>query len=179
MRKFRASLEPFWDLKISKYVEYLTRVSSEYITSWALLSVRSTVGWTSRVFLAYVMPWINKASLALYIARIVTRGCPARDCSSVTNLKFGRNTVLSSSSLWLKHRNLSLSRLRVDLRRHLHDFWGEHRSMCTHSIDDFLPHAPLHYAATGEMVKGSLHITFLADMGRNFKRYSGNSSYQL
>ena len=28
--------------------------------------------------------------------------------------------------------------------------------MCTHSIDDLLPHAPLHYAATGEMVKGSL-----------------------
>ena len=28
-RKLRASLEPFWDLKISKYVEYLTRVSSE------------------------------------------------------------------------------------------------------------------------------------------------------
>ena len=75
----RASLEPFWDLKISKYVEYLTCVSSEYITSWALLSLRSTVGWSSRVFLAYVMPWINKASLALYIARIiVTRGWPAR-----------------------------------------------------------------------------------------------------
>ena len=43
-RKLRASLEPFWDLKISKYVEYLTRVSSEYITSRALLSLRSTVG---------------------------------------------------------------------------------------------------------------------------------------
>ena len=28
--------------------------------------------------------------------------------------------------------------------------------MCTHSIDDLLPHAPLHCAATGEMVKGSL-----------------------
>ena len=41
----------------------------------------------------------DEASLALYIARIVTRGCPARDCSSVTNLKFGRNTVLSSLSL--------------------------------------------------------------------------------
>ena len=51
--------------------------------------------------------------------------------------------------------NLSLSRLRVDLRRHLHDFWGQHRSMCTHSIDDLLPHAPFHCAATGEMVKGS------------------------
>ena len=34
MKKSRASLEPFWDLKISKYIiEYLTRVSSEYITS--------------------------------------------------------------------------------------------------------------------------------------------------
>ena len=30
--------------------------------------------------------------------------------------------------------------------------------MCTHSIDDLLPHAPLHYAATGEMVKGSYNI---------------------
>ena len=29
--------------------------------------------------------------------------------------------------------------------------------MCTHSIDDLLPHAPLHYAATGEMVKGSYY----------------------
>ena len=61
------------------------------------------------------MPWINKASLALYIARIVTRGWPARYRSSATNLKFERNTVLSSSSLCLKHRKLSLSRLRVDL----------------------------------------------------------------
>ena len=68
--------------------EYLTRVSSEYIISRAPLSLRSTVPlWTSRVFLAYVMP----ASLALYIA------CwPAWDCSA-TNLKFGRYTVLSSS----------------------------------------------------------------------------------
>ena len=32
--------------------------------------------------------------------------------------------------------------------------------MCTHSIDDLLPHAPLHYAATGEMVKGSLFSVF-------------------
>ena len=28
--------------------------------------------------------------------------------------------------------------------------------MCTQSIDDLLPHSPLHFAATGEMVKGSL-----------------------
>jgi hypothetical protein len=31
MRKFRASMERFWDLKMSKYVEHLTRVSSEYL----------------------------------------------------------------------------------------------------------------------------------------------------
>ena len=31
--------------------------------------------------------------------------------------------------------------------------------MCTHSIDDLLPHAPLHYASTGEMVKGSYYIS--------------------
>ena len=43
--------------------------------------------------------------------------------------------------------------------------------MCTHSIDDLLPHAPLHYAATGEMVKGSLLLhpqykfTFLRLLG--------------
>ena len=32
--------------------------------------------------------------------------------------------------------------------------------MCTHSIDDLLPHAPLHCAATGEMVKGSYIIYY-------------------
>jgi hypothetical protein len=69
MRKFRASLEPFWDLKIGRYVEYLMPVSSEYLISCELLSLTSTAGRTSRVFLAYVIPWINKASIALYIAR--------------------------------------------------------------------------------------------------------------
>ena len=33
MRKFGALVEPFWDLKIGKYVEYLTPVFSEYIKS--------------------------------------------------------------------------------------------------------------------------------------------------
>ena len=33
--------------------------------------------------------------------------------------------------------------------------------MCTHSIDDLLPHAPLHCAATGEMVKGSLYYNII------------------
>ena len=42
MRKFRTSMEPFWDLKISKYVEYLTCVSSEYFISSVLPSLTST-----------------------------------------------------------------------------------------------------------------------------------------
>ena len=81
MKKSRASLEPFWDLKISKYVEYLTRVSSEY--------------------------------------------CAVEFVSVIEASKLVAIKVES-------------------LRRPLHDFWGQHRLMCTHSIDDLLPHAPLH-----------------------------------
>jgi hypothetical protein len=44
MRKFRASVEPFYDLKIYKYVEYLMYVSSEYLRSRMLLSLLSMVG---------------------------------------------------------------------------------------------------------------------------------------
>jgi hypothetical protein len=39
MRKFRASMEPFGDLKIRKYVEYLKTVSSEYLIICELLSL--------------------------------------------------------------------------------------------------------------------------------------------
>ena len=72
MRKSRASLEPFWGLKIGKYI---MRVSSEYIINRALLSLRSTAVSLHVFFLAYVMPWINKASLALYILCCRVRLC--------------------------------------------------------------------------------------------------------
>ena len=49
MSKFRASMEPFWDLKFSEYVEYLARVSSEYLTSSVSPSLTSSDGRTSRV----------------------------------------------------------------------------------------------------------------------------------
>jgi hypothetical protein len=35
MGKYRASMDPFWDLNISKYVEYLTCISSKYFVSSA------------------------------------------------------------------------------------------------------------------------------------------------
>ena len=82
MRKLRASMEPFWDLKIHIYVEYLMHVSSEYITSRVLLSLTSTAGRTSHVLVANVIPWINKASLALYIARMLC-AMPCRDQPNV------------------------------------------------------------------------------------------------
>ena len=44
MRKFRASMEPFCDSKFSEYVEYLARVSSEYLTSSVLPSLTSSYG---------------------------------------------------------------------------------------------------------------------------------------
>ena len=62
---FRASMEPFWDLKII-IIEYHTHVSSEYFASSMLSPLISMAGLTSSVLLAYVIPWINKASLVLY-----------------------------------------------------------------------------------------------------------------
>ena len=113
LRKFRVSMEPFWDLKIGMYVEYLTHVFSEYITSWVLLSLTSTAGRTSRVLLDDIILWINKASLALYIARTQCAMPRPIQCSEAV----WRCRV---RLLWLK---LSMSRSRVGLRRHLCD-WG-------------------------------------------------------
>ncbi len=53
-------MEAFMDPKISKY---LMRVSSEYFTSSVLPSLTSTAGQTSRVLLAYVIPWLNKTTI--------------------------------------------------------------------------------------------------------------------
>ena len=68
-------------------------VPSEFILSRELLSPTSTTGQTSRVLLADVIPWINKASVALYIAHIMP--CIMH---ATTDLKFGSYNVLSSLS---------------------------------------------------------------------------------
>ena len=73
MRKFRASMEPFCDSKFSEYVEYLARVSSEYLTSSVLPSLN---GRTSHILLADVIPWIYIDSPALYIAHTSLAGQP-------------------------------------------------------------------------------------------------------
>ena len=94
-------MEPFWDLKIGiTCVEYLTHVSSEYIISWVLLSLRSTAGRTSRVLLADVIRWINKACLVLYIARMLC---------AMPRLTWCSEAVEFVSCDW----NLSVSRSRV------------------------------------------------------------------
>ena len=64
----------------------------------------------------------------VYIARIIVKGLAhARDCSA-TNLKLGRYIYTLRRRVGL-HQNLSLSRLRVGLRLHLHDFWRQDRSV--------------------------------------------------
>ena len=87
MQKFRASVEPFWDLKIGKYVEteYETPVSSEYIISCVLLSLTSSDGRSSRVLLADVIRWIYN------IYSTHHEQCATGNC-----------TALSSFSQWLK-----------------------------------------------------------------------------
>ena len=106
-------MEPFWDLKTSKYVQNLTCASSEYLASCVLSSLTSTAGQISCVFLVYIIwhPWINIASLVLYVACTM----PHVACHATTDLTFGSCTMLSSLSLWLKHRNLSLSKSRDHL----------------------------------------------------------------
>ena len=98
---------------------------SKYIKSWVLLSPKSTAGRTSRVLLADVIPRINKANLALYIASCMLQCLPCHDRSEVH-----REAVLRSwvCLLWSKHWNMSLLRLRVSFRRYLCD-WGTGVSM--------------------------------------------------
>ena len=67
----------------------------------------------------------------------------------MTNLKFGSCTALSSSYLWLKHRGLSLSRLRVGFRLSLHIDMDSVPTILT----TFYHMHHCNYAATGDMVK--------------------------
>ena len=67
MLKSRVSLECFWELKISKYVEKLVHVFNEYLRSHVLLSLTSVAGWISHVSLAYVIPCLNTIACLGYI----------------------------------------------------------------------------------------------------------------
>ena len=144
-RKFRASVEPFWDLKIGIYVEYLTHVSSEYIISWVLLSLTSTTGRTSRVLLADVIPWINKASLVLYIVCTLCATLRPTWCSEAV----WRCRVCL---LWLKIISVEVqSRLQTPSSMWLGLYmWRRVRTMLTTFYHTN------HYAATGHVVKFSL-----------------------
>ena len=68
-------------------------------------------------------------------------------CHILTDLKL--EAALTSSSLWLKYRNLSLSRSRACLRLHLQPRHCHRCKLCTHDIDDLLQHVR-YYAATGD-----------------------------
>jgi hypothetical protein len=120
MKKFRASMEPFWDLKIGEYVEYLMHVASEYIISWVLLSLTSAyiiygaVGRTSRALSRSI--WTSKAVLRcrvrlLWLKHIKTCNCRGRESVSVTICHWGACIDVAYTGY-------------------------------TNCIDDLLPHAP-------------------------------------
>jgi hypothetical protein len=143
MRKFRASMEPFWDLKIGKYVEHLMPVSSEYLISCELPSLTSTAGRTSRVFLAYVIPWINKASFALYIVCSV----PCHDrLIWKSEAVLGCRVSLCDWSVSLSSHSRSI----VGLRLHHGSAGMLHYARTTLTTFYHMHH--YHYAATGDMV---------------------------
>ena len=147
-RKFRAFMEPFWDLKIGIYVEYLTHVSSEYITSWVLLSLTNTAGRTSHVLLDDVILWINKASLALYIARTLCAMPRPTHCSeAVWRCRVCR--------LWLKIISIEVnSQSETPSLRLRHRHWCELDYVRTILTTYYHMN---HYAATGHVVKFFIH----------------------
>ncbi len=141
MRKFRASIsmEPFWDLKISKYVDYLTPVSSKYLGCELLSLTRIALC----VFLAYVIPWINKASLVLCIARIAQRAMT--DPSEIWKLYFAVEfvSVVEPSKLVTIEVESRSQALSLRLRHH-----------CVRTMLMAFYHMHHYrYAATGDMVK--------------------------
>jgi hypothetical protein len=60
MRKFKASVEPSWYVKIGKYVDYLHDACTQripYKAACYLASLISMAGRTSRVLLVYIITW--------------------------------------------------------------------------------------------------------------------------
>ena len=114
--------KPHWSLSgtwksVKLMLEYLTCTCIQRIHNKLSATFSEKYRWLNfihfRLGLHYAV--INKANLVLYIARIIVEGlaCETAVCHAATNLKFGRYIALSSSFLWLKRWNLSLSRLRV------------------------------------------------------------------
>ena len=120
------------------------------LSATCILSLTSTAGRTSRALLADVIPWINKASLALYLI------APHTACHAATNPMFRSCMALSSSSPVIE--NCLVSRSRVGLRLHLCD-WGTDIDVaaldCVRTILTTYYHNMIHYAATGHVVKFS------------------------
>ena len=137
---FRALMEPFWDFKFGEYVEYLMRVSREYLISSVLPSLTSSNSWISRVLLADVILWMYIDSPALYIARTMS-SVPLDRSEAILCYR----VLLCDWSFETCHYRgwepLSDSRCRL----------------CTRYNDNFYHIHHFHYAATEDMVKFSLY----------------------
>ena len=147
MREVRASIEPFYtpqalcpELQLRsrfftcQYVGYLTHISSKYFTSSVLSSLTSTDGRTSSILLAYVILWIiNIASLALCYIACQHASCQATIQKLHCAIKFV--SVIEASKLIT---------VEVESQSQTSSMRLRHRCrLCTHYIDNLLPHAPL------------------------------------
>jgi hypothetical protein len=90
--------------------------------------------------LGLLLPWINKASRTLYTARIIWMfSMPCHDWSEVQRLSCVVEfvSVIEASKLVT---------IEVESRSHTPSLWLRRRHgcrLCTHYIDDLVPHPPL------------------------------------
>jgi hypothetical protein len=123
------------------------RLSENYFTRkfiarniFDILSLTSTTGRTSRIFLGYVIPWINKASLALSMAHISQH----HRAACYYRLIWG----------WQLYSAIEFFSV-IDQSIETYHYWGRESVLesisaieapavlCTHYIDDLLPDALL------------------------------------
>ena len=151
--------------KSSKIMSDLMCVSRNSFASCVLPSLTSTAGQTSRILLAYVILWINKASLVLHVYKALTVSCHNR--SEVWKLY----CTIEFISLWSGIETIEVSQL------HLCD-WGAR--LCTHyNTDNLLLHAPLqlelsraHYPCMPLYLHPHLHSVHNSTIGRLLYRHT-------
>jgi hypothetical protein len=101
MRKFRASMEPFWDLKIiGKYVEYLTHVSSEYV-----------------IFITHLpgIKWFNVCTRIRLVHYTTSSVIASSECTILNHAVPGKCVL--KIYFWSKWLSIKL------MRWNLHDWW--------------------------------------------------------
>ncbi len=152
MRTFGASMEPCWDLKISKYmyVEYLAHVSSKYFISYVLPSLSSTckAGPICTCTLGLRNPMYKKLACAIY-----TCTCSTHSCMCMQHAMIGSLEAVDCAVKFISATEASRSvTIEIENRSQTPSLWLRGR-LYMHYIDDLLHHMHhYYYAATGDIM---------------------------